>query len=77
MSELFSEQLRRAILDSGQSRYGLSKATGVDQATLSKFLSGKRALSLNSVDKLLDVLGLTLTPQKKRGASRVGIDRPS
>jgi transcriptional regulator with XRE-family HTH domain len=67
MSEFFTDQLKRAIRESGMSRYALSKATGVDQGTLSKFLSGQRSISLDSVDKLVDVLGLTLTAQKKRG----------
>jgi hypothetical protein len=65
MSESFTEQLRRAIRESEMSRYALSRATGVDQGTLSKFLVGKHGLSLDSVDKLFDVLGLTLTAQKK------------
>jgi transcriptional regulator with XRE-family HTH domain len=77
MSEPFTGQLRRAIRESELSRYALSRATGVDQGTLSKFMSGQRGLSLDSVDKLVEVLGLTLTAQKKRGASRVAIDRPS
>jgi plasmid maintenance system antidote protein VapI len=77
MSEAFSGQLRRAIRKSELSCYALSQATGVDQGTLSKFLSGQRGLSLDSVDRLVETLGLTLTAQKKRGASRVTIDRPS
>jgi plasmid maintenance system antidote protein VapI len=77
MSEPFTEQLKRAIRESELSCYALSQATGVDQSTLSKFLSGQRGLSLDSVDKLVDALGLTLISQKKRGASRVAIDRPS
>ena len=77
MSELFTEQLRRAINESGMSRYALWKATGVAQSTLSKFMAGQRGLSLESIDKLVDVLGLTLTSQKKRGASRVVIARSS
>jgi transcriptional regulator with XRE-family HTH domain len=77
MSKDFSEQLKRAIRESALSRYALSQATGVDQGTLSKFLAGQRGLSLDSVDKLVDALGMTLTFQKKRGAGRVAIDRPS
>jgi hypothetical protein len=66
MSELFTEQLRRAIRESGMSRYAIWKGSGVDQATLSKFMSGRHGLSLESVEKLVEVLGLTLTTQKKR-----------
>jgi plasmid maintenance system antidote protein VapI len=77
MGRLFTEQLRRAIRDCGMSRYALWKATGISQSLLSRFMSGQRGLTTDSVDKLVDVLGLTLTPRKKRGASRVTIDRPS
>jgi transcriptional regulator with XRE-family HTH domain len=78
MSELFTERLRRAIRESGMTRYALWKETGVDQGTLSKFMSGQSGLSLQSVDKLCDALGLTLTAQEtKRGAHRVASKRPS
>ena len=77
MSESFTEQLRRAIRESEMSRYALWQATGVDQGTLSKFLSGQHGLSLDSVDKLVDVLGLTLTSRKKRGAVDHHSTRPS
>jgi hypothetical protein len=59
------------------SRYAIWQATGLDQGLMSRFMSGKSRLTTESVDKLVDVLGLTLTPRKRRGASRVEIDRPS
>ena len=60
MSEHISERLKRAIRESGMSRYAISQASGVDQATLSKFMSGQRGLTLDSVDKLAGVLGLEI-----------------
>jgi len=60
MSEHVSERLKRAIRESGMSRYAISQASGVDQATLSKFMSGQRGLTLDSVDKLAGVLGLEM-----------------
>ena len=51
-----SEQVRRAVRDCGLSRYAISKATGIDQATLSRFMSGERGLPM----KTLDVLGAFL-----------------
>jgi plasmid maintenance system antidote protein VapI len=66
MRELFSSILRRAILESGLSRYAISARSGVDQATLSRFIAGKRGLNLDSVDKLVDVLGLEIRPCRKR-----------
>jgi len=66
MNEPFSEQLRRAILDSGTTRYAIAVKAGVDQGALSKFVAGKRGLSLAAIDKLMDVLGLVIKPRKRK-----------
>ena len=66
MSIPLSEQLRQAIRDCGESRYALSKRTGIDQSTLTRFMSGERGLRLDVVDVLADVLGLELRPRKSR-----------
>jgi hypothetical protein len=55
-----SAQLRQAIAASRLSRYRISQLTGIDQATLSKFMSGHRGLSFRAVDQLGDTLGLRL-----------------
>lgn len=59
---MLSEQLRRAIRDSELSRYQISKATGVGQSTLSLFCAGKRGLSMDAIDRLVDFLGWQLGP---------------
>jgi hypothetical protein len=64
MSELLSDHLRRAIDECGRSRYAISCETGIDQATLSRFMRGG-GLSLNAVDKLVDVLNLEVRPRRK------------
>lgn len=62
-----SEQLRKAVEQAPVSRYAISKATGVDQAVLSKFVRGERkGLSMETVDALCDYLGLTLVPKKPK-----------
>ena len=66
MREPFSSLLRRAILESGLTRYAISVQSGVDQAALSRFIAGKRSLNLESVDKLVDVLGLEVRLPRKR-----------
>ena len=66
MREPFSAILRRAIIESGLSRYAVSVRSGVDQATLSRFIAGKRGLNLDSIDKLVDVLDLEVRPRRKR-----------
>ena len=63
-----NEQVRRAIRQSGVSRYAILKACGLDVRGLSPFMKGKRGLNLKTVDALADVLGLTLVV---RGPVRV------
>ncbi len=57
-----SNQLRRLIDASGQSRYAICKAIGLDQATLSRFMAGTGGLSVESLDKLGQYLRLELRP---------------
>jgi transcriptional regulator with XRE-family HTH domain len=61
-----SEQLRQAIRDCGESRYALSKRTGIDQSTLTRFMSGERGLRLDVVDVLAEALGLELRSKGSR-----------
>ena len=55
-----SEQIRRAITDCGTTRYVISKETGIDQATLSRFMSGERGLPTKTLDTLADFLNLNI-----------------
>jgi len=68
-----SEQLRDAIVKANVTRYEISKATGVSQATLSKFVLGTRpGLSFGAMDAVGEYLGLVIVKKqlKKRGATR-------
>ena len=47
-------------------KYAIFKATGVDQATLSRFLSRQGGMSLPTVDTLVRFLELELRPWKGR-----------
>ena len=51
------DQLRKAIEKSGETQYSLSKATGVDQSVLSRFLHGERTISLETAARLCKHLG--------------------
>jgi plasmid maintenance system antidote protein VapI len=55
-----SEQLRDRIATSRLSPYELAQASGVDRSVLSRFLAGKRSLTLDTVDKLAAVLDFRL-----------------
>jgi transcriptional regulator with XRE-family HTH domain len=63
-----SEQIRRAILASGVSRYRLCKTIGVSQSTMSRFIHRNGGLSMEVVDALADVLDINLEskPTKDR-----------
>lgn len=72
MSKL-SEQLRDAIVKADVTRYAISKATGVSESTLSKFVLGTRpGLSFDAMDRVGEYLGLVIVKKqpKKRGATR-------
>ena len=66
-----TEQLRQAILTSGKTRYAISKAAGVGQDTLSRFIHGERGLSMEAMDAIGQYLGLELKTRrparKKKG----------
>jgi len=66
-----TDQLRRAIEGGLKSRYQIAKETGIDEATLSRFIHGKGGLSMEGLDSIADCLGLNLTtvskPRAKKG----------
>ena len=61
-----TDVLRRAILDSGLPLLRIAEDTGVERASLSRFVAGKRSLRLDMADKLAAYFGLTLTPTEQR-----------
>lgn len=63
-----SEQVRQAVRDCGVTRYAIAKATGIDQATLCRFVSGERGLPMKTLDKLGDFLGLEIIAHGPRKA---------
>ena len=68
-----SDELRQAIERSGVSRYSIWQQTGIDQGSLSKFMDGERGLSIESIDKLAELLGLHIVakpePRRPKGRS--------
>ena len=55
--EPVTEQVRRHVLNCGQSCYALAKETKIDESTLSRFLSGERGISAKALDRLGAYLG--------------------
>jgi transcriptional regulator with XRE-family HTH domain len=54
-------EIRNAIDQSGLSRYEISKRSGVSQAVLSRFVNGRGSLTLDSIELLAPVLGISIT----------------
>jgi transcriptional regulator with XRE-family HTH domain len=61
-----SDEIRQTLADCGQSRYAISKATGIAESTLSRFLAGERGLPMKTLDKLADYLDLHITTGTRR-----------
>jgi transcriptional regulator with XRE-family HTH domain len=66
----FSEQLRRAVLSCGISRYRLSQETGISESLLSRFVNGDVGISLENIDIICDQIGgqLSIVKPPKRKA---------
>lgn len=60
-----SNQVRKAVEECGMSRYAISKATGIGQAALSRFVSGERGMELATLDRLADFLDLNITTSNR------------
>ena len=60
-----TDQLRRAIDDSGLTRYQIAKETGIDESALEKFYNGHRGLSMEALNALGECLELTIIIGRK------------
>lgn len=60
-----TDQIRQAIEDCGETRYQIWKATGIDNATLCRFVSGERGLSMEALDTLAEYLELDIVSRRK------------
>lgn len=60
-TETLTEMLREAIESSGLSLYQLADETGVDRGLLSRFKNGKQSMTLETFDRLNEVLKLRIT----------------
>jgi plasmid maintenance system antidote protein VapI len=55
-----SQGLKDAIVERGLTAYGAAKQSGVSVDAIQRFLNDERGLTLATVDKLADALGLSL-----------------
>ena len=67
---MITELIQNAIRNSGTSRYAISKATGIGQDHLCHFLKGESSMSLATVDKVLDALGMEVVIRPRRSTRK-------
>ncbi len=66
-----SDQLRDAIRRDGRAAHAIAGAADVDPGILSRFLSGKRGITIDSLDRIAGALGLGLVATARgRGRPR-------
>lgn len=58
--DILTTVMLKAIHDSGQSLYHIAKESGVDKASLGRFVAGKQSIRLDRASKLAVYLGLEL-----------------
>lgn len=59
-----TDTLRKALERCGETRYAVSKATGIPESVLSRFVHGQ-PLRGGNLDTLAEYLGLVLIPKQK------------
>ena len=64
-AETMTDVLRRTILESGVAYIALERATGVQRASIMRFVRGSQSLRLNVADKLASYFGLELRAKRK------------
>ena len=75
---VISEQLKRAVVQSGETHYKLAKETGVDSRTLDRFMSGEQSnIQSGTVDALCAYLGLELCQKKGRTTPKQPAKKPA
>ena len=60
------EQIRSVMSEQEITAGAISGRTGLDRSLLSRYFSGKSALSVKSLDILLDALGYELTIRRRK-----------
>jgi transcriptional regulator with XRE-family HTH domain len=60
------EEIKTTMLEQSITASAVSEKTGIDKSLLSRFFAEKSALSLKSLNALLDALGYELTIRRKK-----------
>lgn len=59
------DAIRRAVEASGQTRYRIAKESGVSAGQLSRLVNGERGMTVDTIERLADHLGLRIRIEPK------------
>jgi len=72
-----TEQLRQAIIESGETHYRIGKETGVDTRVLDRFVSRQiEDMMGRNIDRLAEYFGLELAEKKPGTAPKEATKKP-
>lgn len=60
-----TDQVRKAIAESGETQYRICQNTGLDKTAIFRFMSGERGLSMEALNTLGDYLELSIVSNRK------------
>jgi transcriptional regulator with XRE-family HTH domain len=60
-----SDEIREAVDRSGLTRYRIAKELGIAESTMSRFMTRKGGLTMASLDRLAELLGLHITAEPR------------
>jgi transcriptional regulator with XRE-family HTH domain len=66
-----TDAIRAAVRASDQTPYAIAKGSGIARSQLSRLLSGESGMSVDTIERLADYLGLRITIEPK-GRNRKG-----
>ncbi|MDP6151785.1 MAG: helix-turn-helix transcriptional regulator [Phycisphaeraceae bacterium] len=67
-----SDQVRQAIKQCGQTRYAISKQTGITEGALSRFMAGERDMTLRTLERIAPLIGVRLMVDRPRRRKKGG-----
>ena len=65
-----SDEIRAAVENCGMTRYRIAKLTAIDAAVLCRFVQGQVGLSMDTLDKLAECIGLHVFSRAKAQAQK-------
>jgi transcriptional regulator with XRE-family HTH domain len=64
------DAIRREVEASGKTRYRIAKESGISAGQLSRLVNGERGMTVDTIERLADYLGLRITIEPKDKTSK-------